>query len=487
MIGKHSVKYLESFGDVAAEDDAVLDYFIETEAVGKIDEGRVVVVLGRKGTGKTALVRFFSETDMSGLSRPLNLSSYPWKIHSTVRDKGASDVESYVATWRFLIATQIGGLLLQQPSVQLSASSSNLEKFFSKNYGNANPKLDDMLRPDKLTLEGTDIKPTILGNSLLGVTLKRKSNDLALGSELNALTDAIFEEIKAICFRCKIRTLSLHFDELDIGLSELSPQRDEMIVGLILAARAISREFIVSETSSSEVNIKPVVYLRTDLWEELKFSDKNKISETQVFNLVWNSEALLDLINLRLNKRLNHEANFENICDDDLMRGTQKKWDHLLSRTFLRPRDVIKFLNAALINAKQRKDDFIVFTNKDIVDAREEYSAYLKSELDDEIMPHWPQWSVALQAISALATLNFDADDFEIEYAKRNKTDITPEEALESLFRFSVIGYSLTSGYGGSTWVYKYTDPRANWDNGAKKFKVHPGLKEAARLRESRG
>jgi ABC-type multidrug transport system ATPase subunit len=52
-----SLRDLTSFGDVAAEDDAVLEYFLTTDAVTRIKNGEVLLVLGRKGAGKTALVR----------------------------------------------------------------------------------------------------------------------------------------------------------------------------------------------------------------------------------------------------------------------------------------------------------------------------------------------------------------------------------------------------------------------------------------------
>src|ERR1700730_8180283 len=90
-------------------------------------------------------------------------------------------------------------------------------------------------------------------------------------------------------------SLSLHFDELDQGLSELNEARSKMLIGLILAARDIKR---TSRRKYGTVN--PVVYLRTDLWDDLQFSDKNKISQALTFHLEWTPDNLLDLIERRL-------------------------------------------------------------------------------------------------------------------------------------------------------------------------------------------
>jgi hypothetical protein len=170
------------------------------------------------------------------------------------------------------------------------------------------------------------------------------------------------------------------------------------------------------------------------------------------------------------------------------MRGSQTKWSHILARTFLRPRDVISFLNQALITAKKRDPNVARLKNGDVAKARDGYSAYLKLELDEEIGPHWPQWTEALQACSAIGTMTFQRDNFEKEYLKRRTEGnaVSVDEALALLFRFSVIGYRVGIGGGGSSWIFQYTDPASGWDNVAKQFKVHPGLKEHAKLREPR-
>jgi hypothetical protein len=257
-----------------------------------------------------------------------------------------------------------------------------------------------------------------------------------------------------------------------------------MLIGLVLAARDIKR---VGERKYGAIN--PVVYLRTDLWDDLQFSDKNKISQTLTFHLEWNSKSLLDLVETRLRAKLAPGASWNDISEEGLMRGSQSKWNHILARTFLRPRDVIRFLNTALDRAKERGGEMpLTFANEDIVRSREDYSSYLKQELDDEIRPHWAYWDEALQACSAISTITFERDDFEREYAQRKspKNDVTAAEALALLYRFSVIGYERRSGYGGSSWAFQYTDPEAGWDNVANRFKVHLGLKEYAKLREAR-
>ena len=358
-----------------------------------------------------------------------------------------------------------------------------IEQFLKDNYGGLSPALAEVLKPPKIRLSGTSFEPEVLGFKLGSIDFERKHGDLGLGSELNALSDALLDAAMEVSAESKLDRLLLHFDELDQGITTFDAQRERMLAGLILAARDIRRA-----TKDLRVPVNPVVYLRSDLWDDLVFSDKNKITQTATLNLEWTTGTLLDLVNLRINARLANGVVWDDISTPSLMRGSQSKWNHILSRTFLRPRDVIKFLNSALAGAKKRPDSPLLLDNQDITNARESYSVYLKQELDDEIIAHWPQWEEALQACSALSTVTFGRDEFIAQYDRRRSqaNQLTAAEALQMLYRFSVIGYERRSGYGGSSWSFQYTNPEAGWDTAASTFKVHLGLKEFAKLREER-
>ena len=480
MVGYHSK--IGTFGDVAAEqDDAVLSYFLKTDAVSQIESGRAVVVLGRKGSGKTALTKYFATSGARYLSAALSLRDYPWNLHASRRNSGASEIESYVSSWRYLIAVKAVSLLLSQKGASFGTDSQkSAYKFLFDNYGGVNPSLSDILRPKKLKLSKTSFLPSIMGNSIGGIEFS--DNDGSVPPEIDVLTDSLIECALTICSQTGRSKILIHFDELDQGLSALDKIHEQMIVGLVLASRSIAK------TNKTNIGIFPIAYLRTDIWDEFRFSDKNKISQSSAVLLEWNSDSLFDLINERIKVKLGRNVDWYDIDDGSNMRGSQSKWSHIISRTFMRPRDVIKFLNCALEVSLSRNIDSDVFDSEDIQQARESYSRYLKQELDDELEPHWEKWSDALQACSELATITFSRDAFVEAYNRRKsrKNEVLAEEALELMYQFSVIGYRRGIGKGGSGWVFQYSDPHAGWDNGATLLKVHLGLKEFAKLREER-
>jgi hypothetical protein len=476
-----SLRDLDSFGDVAAEDDAVLDYFLTTDAVTRIKNGDVFLVLGRKGAGKTALVRHFAEGTSKGFSRSLNLAGYPWAVHAQRMDRGASDVEAYVSSWRYLIAVQMAAMAVSRARDTHDESARAIRQFLIDNYGDDTLHLDDVLRPKKLRLSSMSFEPMVFGCKLGGIALDRNAGDKQLGMELDALSDMLLNATVTLARKVGAKSLMLHFDELDQGISTLTPERTQMLAGLVLAVRAVRKT-----CSHDGIPVKPVVYLRSDLWDKFSFSDKNKITERLALRLEWDADSLLELVTARLRARLGSGARWDTVTSPEQLRGSHTKWNFIMARSFLRPRDVIKYLNSALKQARQRDDEPLVLSNPDIIAAREAYSAYLKAELDDEIMAHWPQWEEALQACSAISTMTFQREEFAEEYERRRSREnpASSDEALELLYRFSVIGYERRSGYGGSSWAFQYTNPEAGWDNRASRFKVHLGLKEFAKLRE---
>ncbi|MBA6254405.1 MULTISPECIES: P-loop ATPase, Sll1717 family [unclassified Colwellia] len=473
---------ITSFGKVEAEDDAVLNYFVEMNITENINSEDTFLVLGRKGSGKTALFRYFTEDKHKECSTALNLNGYPWRIHEKIKDDGVEPVESYVASWKYLIAVEMVKLVLTLSDRYQMTEVIELNKFLNDNYGTNSPSIKNIFSPQKLVISG-DLEPQILGCKLGKISLNKKESDMSLGSELNALTEKLLSSVKKIAKVSEITKMFVHFDELDRGITTLQDSRKDMIIGLVLASKEIRK--ILNENNSL---FKSVVYLRKDIWDELKFSDKNKITESNTDLIEWTHEQLFGLIEKRIKVLLGSKACWADI-DDGKRINSQPKWKHIIDRTLMRPRDVISFLNTLLEVTLKKEGNNLKFENKDVVDARPKYSNYLKHELDDEILPHWEDWEVCLQALSRIGKLYFKKEDYSHVYknieTKENKT-YSEYQSLEELYNFSVIEYEVRSGYGGSAWKSKFANPELGWDINAIRFKVHLGLKEYMKLKEER-
>lgn len=476
---------INDFGRVEAEADSVLDYFVEMNIAHNIEESDSFMVIGRKGTGKTALFRFFTEKKHENCSSALNLSGYPWKVHEGFKDKGVEDVESYVASWKYLIAIELSKNILNQSEDYHLKEVMELDRFFKDNYGSINPTIKDVFAPETITISG-DLEPQILGCKLGKISFS-KVNRLKFGSEITALTDRIFEYILKISMHSYLPPTYLHFDELDRGITTLTESRKDMITGLIIASKDVQNKFFKKDSPK----FKSIVYLRKDIWDDLDFSDKNKITMSNLELIEWGYDSLYKLIDKRIKTLLGSASEWDKL-DDGKKINKQPKWKHIIDRSFLRPRDIISFLNILISVCKARDDGkgTLVFENKDIVDSRTKYSNYLKSELDDEIKPHWHKWEDSLQTLSKLGRIYFILDDYKSAYqeviALRGDKSLSAEESLEQLYNFGVVAYEHRSGYGGSSWTSNYSNTESSWDINANKFKVHLGLKEFLKLKEER-
>jgi hypothetical protein len=240
--------------------------------------------------------------------------------------------------------------------------------------------------------------------------------------------------------------------------------------------------------------VAPTAFVRSDIYDGLSFPDKNKITQNLVETLTWTDEdqgenSLKALIEQRIRVITSTTAAspWDEVFEDQLMRGTQPKYKHMATRTYLRPRDMIQFANLCLSEAKKANSNLI--TNQNIGGARPAYSEYLVNELDDEIHEVAGDWRNYLDALRRIHTVRFRRDAFEAAYnaLKLQRFGLGVDDALELLYRFSVIGFSKIGGggYGGSAVAFRYKSPTVNFDPAAPSFSVHLGLKEALELVEA--
>lgn len=219
---------IDNFGEVSAEDDnSLLNYFLSTDTVARISTGDTFLVLGRKGSGKTSIVRHFTEGSSKNSSIPLNMRNYPWGVHAKRRDHGADNIDTYVSSWRYLICVQIAAWALKRSYLKYHDEQKPIQQFLIENYGETSPDLSNIIRPSRLKITAISLMPQVLGNSLGGVDLDRKETDTNLGLELDALSASLLASASKLIGDCHLGSVYLHFDELDAGLTTLDEQRDK--------------------------------------------------------------------------------------------------------------------------------------------------------------------------------------------------------------------------------------------------------------------
>lgn len=373
-------------------------------------------------------------------------------------------------------------------------SLSKLEKFVVDSYGTRDPDITQIFSPQKKLRFQSSFEISL---AAFKISVENKSIPIEH-------LPTIIQEVNENLSNAVISSLNpdhdyyVCFDQLDLGFDPNESKYQNRLVGLLLAARDINLK--VKEFNKK---MSVVVFLRDDIYEILRFEDKNKLTEAFMSRVEWDTARTRRTLKQLMEKRfatvlaIPEKDSWDTVFDEtEKMTGKQSKYHHIIDRTFLRPRDMIKFCNEILGVYKSRKPSGATtqpriekFDNRDIQAARGEYSSYFLRELDDEIFKHLPDYKNYVEILKTLESLQFTIDEFEQALEKRKQilpTGIYPTNILKNLFDFSIISYYLPggSGYGGSEYVWRYQDTRAQFNEAATNFRIHPALKETLALKK---
>lgn len=485
-----------NFGSTDADSDDLLEKaFQDHEAYVEAVAHRRPLVVGRKGSGKTAIFRkIIRMREFDVFAYGHTFTEYPWHHHNLQGMVGVPEEQRFTHSWRYLILMTLAKILLNQDgsqpwSEQAFDELGKIERFVVDSYGTRDPDVTQLFTPGKRLR----VKPHLKLAGIVDAAVDLESvpiNDLPkLFQEVNrSIADSI-----AVCLN-PAHSYYVCFDELDKGFDPNNAQYSQMLVGLLLAATSLNNSFRQANKKTSII-----LCLRDDIYRTLQFEDKNKLTENFMSPIEWDGPRTKWTLKALLERRfaIAMEADeatvpWERVFDEGHeMPGRQTKYKHILDRTFRRPRDAIKFVNEVLIAYKARAESEAgMFENKDIITARPPYSEYLLKELADEIFKHVPAYRDYIDILKSLDALQFTREEFDQACARRQDLLVggaTSLSVLRQLFEFSLVGYQRTGGVGGgSEYIWRYIDTTVRLDEAATNFRIHAGLMEALGLKKFR-
>lgn len=270
-------------------------------------------------------------------------------------------------------------------------------------------------------------------------------------------------------------------DELDDNFKDKADYKDN-IISLIKAADQLNLEFV-----KKAIDAKFILALRLDIFDSLNDSDLNKVRMDNSVHLDWGQKVSLEspLIKLVLMKIRTSIKEFAKLQDDELfnklfpMIRSEEPEKFLLERTFLRPRDLISFLNI-IIN---RHPNTQYFGEDYILEAEKEYSNYFLNEIKNEMLGHVEEGVINS---GFLLLKQFGKDRFKFPEVKSfyetNKKTFVEELNIEKLFKdfykFGVIGNLHSQDGSGKLRVsFSYPDSLSalHFEND---IVIHRGLKK---------
>ncbi len=466
--------------DEAKGDDELLDYFVPIPEFESIKNGNIRYVIGRKGAGKTAIVerlRLEAESDPKRFHSTLTLRDFPLNDVRNLRDKSYRDKSQFVPVWLFLIYVELAKLAISDHGVFPKDSVHNLEDFLKiNNLANAVGFVDTIS-----LLKSTGSKVKVLAHWLEGSYEKNRSSQTEIQVHYHKVVNLLKE------FLGLIKTDSQYWifiDELDEGYRAGDANLRLLLLALL---RAVEDSQLAMRRTS--INYRPLLVLRSDIFDRLEDNDLNKLDD-YLIRLHWNSReddskyALKSIPNARIRtslKNIKASDPWSMVVlneDPNLPTNVNTMWQYMVNRTYERPRDIIKFLKyCKRTNTRGR------LTFHELRSAEDQYSAWLYNELRDEIHSYLPVWREALQCLSRIGKGKIKYKDY-IDELNNDRTikkwlsdnGKDPEEIIETLFDFSIIG-NLDKG----RWLFKYKDNDLTW-NPSMHLIVHYGLNRKLRL-----
>jgi hypothetical protein len=469
------------------EDETTADFYIgapeaeaETTTQSRIQLGTVFndflgvlpelghekfIVLGRKGSGKTAIAEyayhlaqddpntfceFVRHSDLA-LERIIQLE--PGEGSPGERDGEAARRAELLFEWIILI--KLTKLITQNEAVQNHPDYKNLAQFVRKNTGYVDIKdyqLQEYVEGRGLELDITYFKRFFKSR------FKRSTGIKAQKAPFYKLMPHLKETVQTLLSSpedaLQGNEYVLMFDDLDIGFKAYDRERLHLLVALL----RIAKDYNVNVFGKSGIGAKVLIFLRDDLARVIATdqADTAKLFSSYSVTLSWyeqvdyNADENRVRLKQFINRRIRH--NFEEtaipmrgadpwssliVNYDTEHYGPRSSFKYVLDHTFYRPRDFILFFKplaerAFKIPIRPREvDELLVLYSDELVNE-------VKNELAASYDP--PDVAAIFEALRHLVQSGPFLDYNQIRRALTEASIAAPRPVIQDLFDYSLIG-----------------------------------------------
>jgi len=278
------------------------------------------------------------------------------------------------------------------------------------------------------------------------------------------------------------------FDRVDESWDEVSFDSSKLVIaGLVVASDSI--------TSKYRGKIRPLIFLREDIFDVLSINDANKLREDCGALLHWNRTTLARMILHRINyfASLRDIAPIEEVdilFDKSEMRQRLKPSNYLIKRTMMRPRDLISLFSRLIKTMKEQAanslfdENYEKLSSSSVYTAEPGYSEWLEQEVIDEWKVQKPEIVDLFNALRNNGSTNFNKADLgrELDNLRENIKHNELDKYLRFLFDNSIIGFKLGESL---EWRFKCFYPSQGYLDSTE-YRIHEGLVRSLNLRENR-
>jgi hypothetical protein len=490
-----------TFGAPAAERDiaeGLGEYFVESPAFERVRDGRKKIVLGNRGTGKSAIFQVLAERERSAGAVVLELApeDYSYEMLSSVlsaeSDGAWAKHGAYAAAWKYLILVLVMKGISEATSKQKKGTDAKeIRRFLRDNFADQQEtKLDSLISYLK-RMEGFKIGK---------VEASVKTRELQRLYKLEELTPLL----PCLANLLKQRRVLVFVDELDRGW-DASEDAKAFVAGLFQAC---------AKLNDLSDGLRVYVSLRQELYDSIPavYEDAQKYRDL-IEEINWDEASLLKLMANRIRFSLpsiapaDDESCWAAVFLEILEYRQTRSFNYMVDRTLYRPREMIEFATRATEVAQDRGPGGFPVDYSALNEAENRYSQERTKDIAAEYRFQYPGLSSVFEGFRG-EPYSFDRSwledrcleivvgDTSIDStAKKWAQVMGPDDLIEVLWRVGFLQAQAVGGIkarrrSGSQYVGPHQLANLSLHN-ISRFQVHPmfrsnlGMKEPKSRRQT--
>jgi hypothetical protein len=442
-------RYLDTvrFGAPAAERDitqGLSDYFVESGAFNRVSDGRKTVLLGNRGSGKSAIFKVLAERQRSpSVVIELAPEDYSYEMLSSLmarEDQGSwAKLGAYAVARKYLIFVLVMKGLNERGLLK-SSDGDAIRKYLRDHHAGEQKTPIALLISYLKRVEGVKI-------AKYEVTMKtRQLEHLYKLEEIQGLLPALGK----LCARHRVLVF---VDELDRGW-DASEDARAFVAGLFQACATIN---------GLSDGLKVYMSLRQELYDSIPelYEDAQKYRDViEVIN--WDEPSLNVLVEKRIRHSIPSLASGDPgkawgaIFAETLDYRQTKSFNYMIDRTLYRPREIIQFCTQAVETTQERRGSTPIDYSM-LREAEVTYSDDRAKDIAAEYRFQYPGLSDVFDVFRGQSYL-FSRDDLEMlclsmavgetqtGSASGWVNDADPEKVIETLWQ---VGFLRAQAVGG--------------------------------------
>ena len=448
--------------------------FLETSQYKDALIGRKWLILGRKGSGKSAICLKLA-SDLVGQASLITPDEISGEEIKRFELGGILSFQSKELLWRYIFCIQVGKFLLKEvKSRQLkSAKARSLLKeirHFLKESGETedNSNIDRFWKVIEKIKISLKVKEVEVGGEL----------EMASGVRAGEKIKTVEAKLKELANEINTNTCDplkfyLLIDQVERVWSN-DPGSDALVIGLLRAAKHVQSVYDFGNV---------LVFMRVDIYEKLVFPERDKLRGDEL-HIRWDADDLIALIEKRalasVGEAIEKSILWGQVFPSRVADQHIKKF--LASRTLNRPRDIIQLANACRDMAKAKGRNSI--KNWDILAASAQYSRWKLVDIQNEWFINYPFLVDALLLLSNGSYL-VSRSDFDTKYKLVGKdfflrypasaSLLSSDYLLSILFMVGVVGVVRQ----GKTIYSCFSNGDDRVHAADKEFVIHPCFRDA--------